>query len=91
MAVTNHAPVLTVPSANVSATAGQSIAASSLFGATDADGDALTYYLYDNTPDANSGHFVVNGVVVTAQTPTPVDGGTTGADHFRGRSRGHFR
>ncbi|MFO1109773.1 MAG: M10 family metallopeptidase C-terminal domain-containing protein [Bradyrhizobium sp.] len=71
-AATNQAPVLTVPSANVSANAGQSIAASSLFSATDANGDPLTYYLYDNTPAANSGHFVVNGTVVSAQTPTPV-------------------
>ena len=70
--IPNQAPVLTVPSANVAATAGQSIAASSLFSATDADGDPLTYYLYDNTPAANSGHFVVNGTVVSAQTPTPV-------------------
>ncbi|MGB8402320.1 M10 family metallopeptidase C-terminal domain-containing protein [Bradyrhizobium sp.] len=66
---TNHAPVLTVPSANVAATAGQTIAASSLFSATDADGDALTYYLFDNTPAANSGHFVVNGATVAAGTP----------------------
>jgi hypothetical protein len=63
-AVTNHAPVLTAPSANVSATAGQSIAASSLFSGTDADGDALTYYLYNNTTAGNSGHFSVNGTTV---------------------------
>jgi hypothetical protein len=69
VAVTNHAPVLTVPSANVAATAGQSIAASSLFSATDADGDALYYYLFDNTPAANSGHFAVNGTTVAAGTP----------------------
>lgn len=59
----NHAPVLTIPLANVAATAGQTIAASSLFSATDADGDALTYYILDNTTAAYSGHFVVNGVV----------------------------
>jgi hypothetical protein len=63
-AVTNHAPVLTAPSANVSATAGQSIAASSLFSGTDADGDALTYYLYNSTTAGNSGHFSVNGTTV---------------------------
>ena len=37
---TNRAPVLTVPSTNVAATAGQSMQLSSLFSATDADGDA---------------------------------------------------
>ena len=57
----NHAPVLTVPSANVSASAGQSLQLSSLFSATDADNDALTYYFFDNT--TNSGHFEVNGAV----------------------------
>src|SRR5207247_980334 len=68
----NHAPVLTVPSTNVHATAGQSIAASSLFGAADADGDAVSYFLFDNTSAANSGHFVVNGAVVPAGTSVVV-------------------
>ena len=45
----NHAPVLTVSSANVSASAGQSLQLSSLFSATDADNDTLTYYFFDNT------------------------------------------
>jgi hypothetical protein len=62
----NHAPVLTVPSANVSAIAGQSLQLSSLFSATDADNDALTYYFVDNT--TNGGHFEVNGVVKSAGT-----------------------
>jgi hypothetical protein len=56
------APVLTVPSANVAATAGEVIAASSLFSATDAEGNPLTYYILDNSPAAD-GHFVVNGTV----------------------------
>ena len=60
----NHAPVLTVPSANVSASAGQSLQLSSLFSATDADNDALTYYFVDNT--TNGGHFEVNGAVKAA-------------------------
>ena len=60
----NHAPVLTVPSANVSASAGQSLQLSSLFSATDADNDALTYYFVDDT--TNGGHFEVNGVVKAA-------------------------
>ena len=60
----NHAPVLTVPSANVSASAGQSLQLSSLFSATDADNDALTYYFVDST--TNGGHFEVNGAVKAA-------------------------
>ncbi len=67
-ATANIAPVLTVASANVAATAGQTIAASSLFSATDANGDTLSYYLYDGSPAANSGHWVVNGAVVPANT-----------------------
>ena len=62
----NHAPVVTIPSANVAASAGQVIAASSLFSVSDADNDVLTYYLYDAT--ANGGHFVVNGATLTDQT-----------------------
>jgi hypothetical protein len=64
----NHAPVLTVPSANVAASAGQSLPVSSLFSATDTDGDTLSYYLYDGSPTANSGHFVVNGTAEPLQT-----------------------
>jgi hypothetical protein len=64
----NHAPVVTVPSANVAASAGQVFTMSSLFAATDADNNSLLYYLYDWSPAANSGHLVVNGNVVAAQT-----------------------
>ena len=46
----------------------QSFQFSSLFTGNDADGDALTYYLYDSNTAANSGHFVVNGKEVPAQT-----------------------
>jgi hypothetical protein len=62
----NHAPMVTIPTTVISASAGQVFAASSLFSATDADSDALTYYLYDDGAAANSGHFVVNGTVVPA-------------------------
>ena len=41
---------------------------SSLFSATDAENDTLTYYLYDSNTAANSGHFVINGNIVPAQT-----------------------
>src|SRR4030095_13667312 len=64
----NHAPVVTIPSVNVTASAGQVFAASSLFSVTDADNDALTYFLFDWSPAANSGHLEVNGNVVPAQT-----------------------
>ncbi len=64
----NHPPVVNIPNTNVTAAAGQTFAASSLFSATDLDGDTLTYFLYDNTPAATSGHFAVNGNTVPAQT-----------------------
>ena len=66
VAAANSAPMVTIPSANVAASAGQVIAASSLFSITDADNDVLTYFIYDAT--ANGGHFVVNGATVAAQT-----------------------
>ena len=55
----DQAPVVTAPNKTLSRN--QSIAASSLFTATDPDGDAITTYaLKDLT---GNGHFVVNGVV----------------------------
>src|SRR5262249_49927406 len=65
----NHAPVVSVPSANVSASAGQTIQASTLFSASDQDGDALTYYLYDATRSAERR--------VGDDSGTPVAAGTT--------------
>ena len=61
----NHAPAATA--SDFSASNGQVISMSSLFSASDADNDTLTYYLYDNTPDAASGHFTFNGMVQPAQ------------------------
>ena len=72
----NHAPVVTVPQVNVGAHTGQTLAASSLFSVSDADNDALTYFIYDWNPAPDSGHFVINGVVAAAQTViglTPTD------------------
>jgi hypothetical protein len=57
----NHAPVVTAT--DVSASPRQVLAASSLFQASDADGDSLLYFFYDNSADPASGHFTVNGVV----------------------------
>ena len=62
--VIDQAPVVTVPNANVAATAGQVLQASSLFSASDADGDALTYYLFDSATDPLSGYFAVNGTMM---------------------------
>ena len=62
--ITNHAPVLTVPSSTVTGHANQSLQASSLFNATDADGDPLYYFFQDGTSAADSGHFVLNGTAI---------------------------
>jgi Ca2+-binding RTX toxin-like protein len=51
----------TVTGSNVTAARGQSFAASSLFTATDADGDAITKYAFWDTGNGG-GHFVLNGV-----------------------------
>ncbi|HEV2154844.1 hypothetical protein [Bradyrhizobium sp.] len=66
VSVANHAPVVTVSSANVFANAGQGFAALSLFSASDADHDPLTYFLTDSTP--SGGHWTVNGNTIAAQT-----------------------
>jgi hypothetical protein len=63
----NHAPMVTVTNPTVDASPGQVLQVSALFSASDADNDAVTYLLYDNTP--GNGHFVVNG------TPQPEGNG----------------
>jgi hypothetical protein len=68
----NHAPVLSVPAANITTNPGQTLQVASLFNATDADNDALTYWFYDGSPAANSGHFVLNGTPVAANTTLSV-------------------
>src|SRR5260370_4759120 len=58
------APVVTASNAAIAT--GKSVAASSLFTASDPDGDTLTKYeFYDAT---GSGHFVVGGVAQAAAT-----------------------
>jgi Ca2+-binding RTX toxin-like protein len=52
----------TVMASNLSAAHGQSFAASSLFTATDADGDTITKYAFWDTGNGG-GHFMLNGVV----------------------------
>ena len=56
----NHAPVATA--SNFTATHNQSIAASALFTATDADSDTITNYQFWDSTSPASGHWVVNGV-----------------------------
>ena len=63
--ITNHPPVA-VASDYSASTKGQVISASALFSASDPDNNTLTYYFYDNTADAGSGHFAVNGAVQPA-------------------------
>jgi len=70
----NTPPVLSPNPVN--ATAGQTLALSSLLSVSDADGDTIVrYQLYDNNDDPNSGHFTINGVAQAARvvidlTPT---------------------
>ena len=54
-------PVVTVTNPNIKASAGQILAASSLFTASDPDGDAITQYDFWDT-GGGGGHFLVNGV-----------------------------
>jgi len=58
----NHPPV--VATGNVTASHNQTLALSSLFTVSDADGDAITGYqlFWAAPPTANSGYFVINGV-----------------------------
>ena len=63
----NHPPVVTT--SDVAAQRNQTLAASSLFTVSDADGDAITeYQLWDGNDDPLSGYFVLNGVAQAAQT-----------------------
>jgi Ca2+-binding RTX toxin-like protein len=63
----DHAPVVTT--GTVSTQTNHTLAASSLFTVSDADNDTITrYQLWDDTADASSGHFVVNGVAQAAHS-----------------------
>jgi hypothetical protein len=67
----NNAPTVSLPSGSTATpAAGQSLQLSSLFSGTDLDGDTLTYYVYDASSAANSGHVVIGGNTVAAQTIT---------------------
>jgi hypothetical protein len=63
----NHAPIMTVN--NVMGTRFQTLALSSLFQVSDADGDGIVkYQLWDSTRDPNSGHFAIGGAPLGAGT-----------------------
>ncbi|MGN1285088.1 MAG: hypothetical protein ACI4XG_00615, partial [Bradyrhizobium sp.] len=65
----DHTPVVTAQ--NVAATHGETSAlASSLFSATDADGNTITQYAFWDT--GGNGHWVVNGVAQAANTEIDV-------------------
>jgi hypothetical protein len=67
LAVANAGPVVTT--ANLHVAANQTLALSSLFSVSDADGDTiLRYQLWDGGRDPASGYFVVNGLVHAAGT-----------------------
>src|SRR5207237_906847 len=61
-------PMVTVSNSNITASPGQVFAASSLFTASDADGDAITQYDFWDT-GGGGGYFLVNG----ANQPTNQD------------------
>src|SRR5205823_5167063 len=54
-------PMVTVSNSNITASPGQVFAASSLFTASDPDGDAITQYDFWDT-GGGGGHFLVNGL-----------------------------
>jgi hypothetical protein len=61
----NHAPVLSAT--HITIGTGQSVAASSLFSLSDADGDAMSMYQFiDSNASVSSGYFTLNGVVQRA-------------------------
>jgi hypothetical protein len=86
----DHAPVATAH--NTSATRGQNIAASSLFSASDADGDAIkSYELWDSAGNDAGGHWTVGGVaqaigqaidVTAAQLSNTTFQSGSGSDHL---------
>ena len=86
----NRAPTATA--SDISAARGDTLNASALFSASDADGDHLLYFFYDNSADPASGHFTVGGAVQAAGTTfavseaqlaqTTFTAGTSSSDHL---------
>jgi Ca2+-binding RTX toxin-like protein len=71
-ATINHAPVVTLVSGSsvTASSPGQVFQLSSLFSASDPDGDPLTYYVLDDT--SGGGRFMINGVVQAEKGWVPV-------------------
>jgi hypothetical protein len=81
----NHAPV--VVAADMTATNNQIFSAASLFSVSDADHDAMTkYQFWDDTANAGSGYFTVNGVAQTAQHTIDVSAAQLSQTSFHGVS-----
>jgi hypothetical protein len=77
----NNAPVVTTNT--VTKPHLQSVALSSLFSVSDADGDTITKYeLWDSNRDPSSGHFVVNGQVQAAGTVIEITPGQLAQTSF---------
>ncbi|MGN1287563.1 MAG: Ig-like domain-containing protein, partial [Bradyrhizobium sp.] len=81
----DHAPVVTA--SDVTATHGESFAASSLFSVGDSDGDSITaYQFWDSTSDPASGHFVVGGVAQGANQNIDVSAAQLASTSFQSGS-----
>jgi hypothetical protein len=78
--VVDQAPVVTA--INTTLTHNQSVAAATLFTATDPDGQAITSYALKNV--TGNGHFIVNGVVQASNVEIDLTA-AVGADHLRSR------
>ena len=89
-ALVDHAPIVTA--ADYMASHDQSIAATSLFSVNDPDSDPITaYQVWDSTPDASSGQWIVGGTAQPAGqainvTPAELGSATfqsgSGSDHL---------
>jgi len=77
----NTAPVVTAND-TLAGASGASIAASVLFQASDADGDALVYNVWDSSSEATSGHWVLDGAVQPTNTVIGVSAADLGKLSF---------
>lgn len=79
----DSAPVVTAR--DFHATANQSVAASSLFSVTDADGDSFAQYqFWDSTSSASSGHWSIGGNAQPTGTAINVSAAQLGSTTFQG-------
>ena len=83
MTTSNRAPA--VNAVNAAATRNQSVAVSTLFSVSDADGDAITQYeFWDGSAAANGGHFTVNGITQGANQSITVSGASLAQTRYVG-------